>query len=86
MTVLDTDVISNYLKPHAADRYPRLTAFVNDLLRSEGLSIAFVTQFELRRGLEASIRRGGKPTCSSQQRQPFIRDRSPPVRPGSSRT
>jgi predicted nucleic acid-binding protein len=58
MTVLDTDLVSAFLRPDARERYPRLTEFVTDLVHTEGLSIAFVTQYELRRGFEELLRRG----------------------------
>lgn len=58
MTVLDTDLISAFLKPDADERYPRLLEFVTELLGAEGLSIAYVTQFELRRGFEELRRKG----------------------------
>jgi predicted nucleic acid-binding protein len=58
MTVLDTDIVSSYLKPDSTMRAPKLHAFVTQLVQSEGLAISFVTQYELRRGFEELRLRG----------------------------
>ena len=58
MTLIDTNIVSAYLKREAEERYPRLFATVTDLLATEGLSISFVTRYELRRGIEKLLRRG----------------------------
>jgi predicted nucleic acid-binding protein len=58
MTVLDTDIVSAYLKRDSATRLPALHHFVTQIVQSEGLAISFVTQFELRRGFEELRLRG----------------------------
>ena len=53
--LLDTNIVSAFLKPAAP---PTLLEFVSDQLVAEGLAISFITQFELRRGVEELVRRG----------------------------
>lgn len=57
MTLLDTSVVSNFLDQRAAERYPKLVEFVTTTTRGSGMFIAFVTQYEIRRGLEVLRRR-----------------------------
>lgn len=52
MTVLDTNIVSAFLKPDAQRRTPKLVELVKAQLLTEGLAISYVTQFELRRGIE----------------------------------
>jgi predicted nucleic acid-binding protein len=58
MRVFDTNIVSAYLKPGAETSCPKVVSFVQAIQAGEGLSIAFVTQFELRRGVELLVRRG----------------------------
>lgn len=50
--LLDTNVVSAFLKPRASKRFPAIDRFVREVLEQGNLGISFVTQFELRRGLE----------------------------------
>jgi predicted nucleic acid-binding protein len=56
--LLDTSIVSAFIRPDGPSRTPKLYAFVAQQLAAEGLAIAFVTQFELRRGIEELARRG----------------------------
>lgn len=56
--LLDTDIVSAFLKRDAQKRTPTLFAFVTAVLAAEGLAVSYVTQFELRRGMEELGRRG----------------------------
>ncbi len=58
MILLDTNIVSQFIRLNAASKAPRLVAFVTQTLLTEGLSISSVTQFELRRGIEELVRRG----------------------------
>lgn len=58
MTLLDTNLVSVFLHSDAPARYPGVQAFVNELLAGDGFAISYVTQFELRRGVEDLVRRG----------------------------
>jgi predicted nucleic acid-binding protein len=58
MTLIDTNILSTYLKRDANTRCPRLFTTVTALLEEEGLSISFITRHELRRGVEELMRRG----------------------------
>ena len=59
MTLLDSNVVSWYIRPNCATRTPALYQFVTELIAQEGFVISFMTMFELRRGLEA-LRLAGK--------------------------
>ena len=52
--LLDTNVVSAFLR----GKKPAVDEFVKALLATQGLTISFVTQFELRRGIEDLILRG----------------------------
>lgn len=56
--LLDTNIVSAFIRPEAQRRTPKVFEFVAKQLATEGLAIAFVTQFELRRGIEVLVRRG----------------------------
>jgi len=56
--LLDTSIVSAFIRPDGLSRTPKVYAFVAQQLAAEGLAIAFVTQFELRRGIEELARRG----------------------------
>ena len=56
--MLDTNIVSAFLKADAHQKTPRLFEFVTTQLTTEGLAIAYMTQFELRRGIEELVRRG----------------------------
>jgi predicted nucleic acid-binding protein len=56
--ILDTNIVSAFLKRDAIARTPKLVEFVESQLLREGLVISFVTQFEIRRGIE-ELRRDG---------------------------
>jgi len=58
MIVLDTNLVSIWINPRDAKRYPKAFARVDSLLAVQGLSISAVTQFELRRGVEKLLRQG----------------------------
>jgi len=49
--LLDTNVVSTYLKPDAKKRFPELVSRVDQIVAEEGLTISAVTLYELRRGL-----------------------------------
>jgi predicted nucleic acid-binding protein len=52
--LLDTNVVSAFLRGRA----PKVDDFVTNLLTTQNLTVAFVTQFELRRGIEDLVLRG----------------------------
>jgi predicted nucleic acid-binding protein len=56
MMLLDTNIVSAFLKGQP----PKLFAFVSDHLATEGLAVSYVTQFELRRGIEKLVRKGSR--------------------------
>jgi predicted nucleic acid-binding protein len=56
--LLDTNIVSAFLKRDAQKKTPKLFEFVVSQLLTEGLAISHVTQFELRRGLEELALRG----------------------------
>ncbi len=56
--LLDTNIVSAFIRRDAQERTPRVYEFVARQLAAEGLAIAYVTQFELRRGIEELVRRG----------------------------
>lgn len=58
MTLVDTNLISRYLRPEAKTKYRREHEFVDELVENGSLSISFVTQFELRRGVEELVLKG----------------------------
>ncbi len=58
MKLLDTNLVSTFLKRDAPTKYPRLHRFVDKTIREEGLAISFVTQYECKRGIEQLVRQG----------------------------
>ena len=58
MTLVDTNLISRYLRPEAETKYRGEHEFVDGLIESGSLAISFVTQFELRRGVEDLVLEG----------------------------
>ena len=56
MRLLDTCVLSSFIRPGAREKWPRLCARVDEIL-AEGLTLAYVTTHELRRGLELELER-----------------------------
>src|SRR5450432_2743894 len=56
--LLDTNIVSAFLRPDGKKQAPRLFEFIATVLSAEGLAISYVTQFELRRGIEELVRRG----------------------------
>jgi predicted nucleic acid-binding protein len=58
MTLLDTNLVSAFLRPDAPTRFPGQYDFVSGLVAGDGFAISHVTQFELRRGVEELLRRG----------------------------
>ena len=56
--LLDTNIVSAFLRRDAQKQAPRLFEFIATVLSAEGLAISYVTQFELRRGIEELIGRG----------------------------
>jgi predicted nucleic acid-binding protein len=47
-----------FLERRGADETPKLFEFIRNHLAVDGLAISYVTQFELRRGIEDLVRRG----------------------------
>jgi hypothetical protein len=58
MIVFDTNLVSVWINPRDATRYPKAFAFVDELLVAQRLSISVMTQYELRRGVEKLLRQG----------------------------
>jgi predicted nucleic acid-binding protein len=56
--LLDTNIVSLFLRRDAQKTTPKLFGLVTALLSAEGLAISYVTQFELRRGIEELAHRG----------------------------
>ena len=56
--LLDTNIVSAFLRRDAHKNTPKLLGFVTNLLSGQGLAISYVTQFELRRGMEELVHRG----------------------------
>ena len=56
--LLDTNIVSAFLRRDAQKRTPHLFQFAADQLSIAGLAISHVTEFELRRGIEELVRRG----------------------------
>src|SRR6266540_3515043 len=56
--LVDTNIVSAFLRQDAQKRTPKLFLFVSVQLSADGLAISYVTQFELRRGIEELVRRG----------------------------
>jgi predicted nucleic acid-binding protein len=56
--ILDTNIVSLFLRRDAQKNDPKLFAFVTTLFSAEGLAISYVTQFELRRGIDVLAHRG----------------------------
>lgn len=56
--LLDTNVVSAFLKPGAEQRSPKLVAFVRQHLATQNLTISAFTEFELRRGVEELVLKG----------------------------
>lgn len=49
--LLDTNLISHYIAPHARERYPWVVDFIDRAIEFEEIHVAYVTVYELRRGL-----------------------------------
>jgi predicted nucleic acid-binding protein len=59
--LLDTNVVSEFLRSGAAARVPKLDQLVRDALAAEDPKIAFITQFELLRlGLKQELQQQGR--------------------------
>jgi predicted nucleic acid-binding protein len=58
MTLVDTNLISRYLHRDAETKYRREHEFVDGLIESGNLAISYITQFELRRGVEDLVLKG----------------------------
>ncbi|MEO7034764.1 MAG: PIN domain-containing protein [Polyangiaceae bacterium] len=56
--LLDTNVVSAFLKPGAEQRSPKLVAFVTAAVAAQSLTISAFTEFELRRGVEELVTKG----------------------------
>jgi len=48
--LLDTNVVSSFLRPRAEQERPKLFEFVSGVVATGSLTVATFTQFELRRG------------------------------------
>ena len=54
--LVDTNVLSNYIRREAPQEFPKLVTWVNEVLRTQaGLAISAVTLYELRRGIKAEL-------------------------------
>lgn len=58
MTLLDTNLVSRFLHRDARTKYPHECAFVEALIERGEFAISYVTQYELRRGVEDLVLRG----------------------------
>lgn len=58
--LLDSNIVSSFLKPNAAERFPAVERFVREVLENRNIAISYVTQFELRRGVEELVLKGQK--------------------------
>lgn len=56
--VVDTSVVSWYLRRDARTAYPRLVEWLDDVIAKDGLHISAVTLYELRRGVGELRARG----------------------------
>lgn len=56
--LLDTCFVSNALKPGAQEKYPALVERFRRVINAQGCYLSIVTCFEIRRGLEESLRKG----------------------------
>jgi predicted nucleic acid-binding protein len=54
--LLDTNIVSAFIRHDAQTRTPKLFEFVAGHLSADGLAISYVSQFELRRGIELLVR------------------------------
>ncbi len=54
----DTSIVSAFVRGAAEKKSPKLSEFVAHHLAAEGLAVSYVTQFELRRGVEQLVHRG----------------------------
>ena len=59
--LLDTNVVSEFLRTGAAARFPKLEQFVRDALEREDLKLSYLTQFELLRlGFKQQLQQQGR--------------------------
>lgn len=59
--LLDTNVVSEFLRTGAAVRFPKLDQLIREALEADDLKIAFITQFELLRlGLKQELQQQGR--------------------------
>ena len=58
MLLLDTNVVSALIDPRARSRAPALVDAAEEIVKSEGLTIAATTVYELRRGLRKLLASG----------------------------
>jgi predicted nucleic acid-binding protein len=61
--LVDTNIISEFLRPNVTQRLPKTERFVRDALEADELRISFVTHFELLRWqLKQNLQRKGRRT------------------------
>lgn len=63
MTLLDTMIVKWMIDKGASDRYPDLLRDISELSSPEGFATSFITQYEMRRGVEDLLlreRKGGR--------------------------
>lgn len=56
--LVDTNVLSLYIRPNAPKEYPGLVSWLSERIRAGDLAISAVTLFELRRGIISELLRG----------------------------
>lgn len=58
MTIVDTNLVTRFLDRDAKTKYPIESEFLDSLIRDGDLALSYVTQYELRRGVEDLVQRG----------------------------
>lgn len=56
--LVDTNVLSLYIRPNAPKEYPRLVSWLSERFRTGDVAISAVTLFELRRGIKSELLKG----------------------------
>lgn len=70
MNVLDTNVVSRFLRPRAVERTPVLYDLVSREIERQGLAIAQITRYEILRGLRRLA--GGPPERQHEARKKLV--------------
>lgn|SRR5512145_1390839 len=58
MILVDTCVVSAWLRPDAATKTPKLVRFVNELIELDGMCVSSISAWELRRWMALLVRTG----------------------------